>query len=230
MNRVNLIYNHPLYKEKFDKLQVAEKDRIFCNHTLEHFMDVGRLMYIRYLESTVELLQEPGMSQEDSMVRENSMAREASMVRENSMARNNLAVTREIIYATALMHDIGRISQIENDIPHDVASAKLCDVILPECGFAQWEIVMIKQAILEHRNDLCSNDLLSNDPCSNDSCSNNSCFNNLLHFYSTQENNFGHTLSKLLYWADKKSRNCFNCPAYTECNWSFEKRNSHISY
>lgn len=216
MNRVNLIYNHPLYKEKFDKLQVAEKNRIFCNHTLEHFMDVGRLMYIRYLEDAVELLHESDMSQVNSLSRETSMlqdisiVQETSMLRDTSMAPNNLAVTREIIYATALMHDIGRISQIENDIPHDVASAKLCDVILPECGFAQWEIVMIKQAVLEHRNDLC--------------------LNNSLHFYSTQEKNFGHILSKLLYWADKKSRNCFNCPAYTECNWSFEKRNLEISY
>lgn len=32
-------------------------------------------------------------------------------------------------------------------------------------------------------------------------------------------------LASLFYKADKKSRNCFNCSAQNECNWSYEKRN-----
>ncbi|WP_027398852.1 HD domain-containing protein [Anaerovorax odorimutans] len=36
------------------------------------------------------------------------------------------------------------------------------------------------------------------------------------------------TLSELLYKADKMSRNCFNCSASKDCNWSNEKKNLKI--
>lgn len=179
MNRIDLIFKHPLYKEKYNKLLLAEKDRIFCNHTLEHFMDVARLMYIRYLESGIELSEAVNMSA-------------------NTDKTENHA--RDIIYATALMHDIGRIDQIENNIPHDVASAKFCDIVLPGCGFSQNEIAMIQDAILKHRNDTS-------------------------HFNTPTSNS---QLATLLYWADKQSRNCFVCDAYDKCNWSSEKRNLQI--
>ena len=45
MKRVNLIYRHPLYQKKYNALQKAEEHRKFCNHTLEHFLDVARLAY-----------------------------------------------------------------------------------------------------------------------------------------------------------------------------------------
>lgn len=38
------------------------------------------------------------------------------------------------------------------------------------------------------------------------------------------------TLSDIIYYADKKSRNCFCCLAKKECNWSDEKKNLHIEY
>ena len=50
MKRVNLIYRHPLYQKKYNALQKAEEHRKFCNHTLEHFLDVARLMYIYSVE------------------------------------------------------------------------------------------------------------------------------------------------------------------------------------
>lgn len=80
MKRVNEIYDHPVFQEKFRALQEAEKDRLFCKHTLEHFIDVARLMYLFALEQ-------------------------------------ELAVSKEVIYALALMHDIGRIDQIEKGFP-----------------------------------------------------------------------------------------------------------------
>lgn len=114
MNRVNQLYHHPVYQGKFRALQEAEKDRKFCKHTLEHFLDVARLMYIDALEHELDL-------------------------------------SREMIYAMALMHDIGRIDQITKGIPHEQAGADLCDRILPDCGFTGDEISMIKDAILHHR-------------------------------------------------------------------------------
>ena len=55
MKRVNLIYRHPLYQKKYNALQKAEEHRKFCNHTLEHFLDVARLMYIYSVERELSL-------------------------------------------------------------------------------------------------------------------------------------------------------------------------------
>ena len=50
MKRINQILSHPVFREQFALLQEAEADRIFCRHTMEHFLDVARLMYIYNLE------------------------------------------------------------------------------------------------------------------------------------------------------------------------------------
>lgn len=180
MKRVNLIYEHPVFQGKFRALQAAEKERKFCNHTLEHLLDVARLMYIDALEQ-------------------------------------DLSISKELIYATALMHDIGRIDQIEQGTPHELAGAALCDVILPECGFLKEETEAIKAAILLHRNEtsgnmpdknLCDKDMFDEKKtvCENDH------------------------LCEILYRADKKSRNCFACEMKKECNWDEEKMNLNIEY
>lgn len=62
-----------------------------------------------------------------------------------------LSISKEVIYAAAFMHDIGRIDQIEKGIPHEMAGAALCDRILPDCGFAKEEMSLIKDFILHHR-------------------------------------------------------------------------------
>lgn len=50
MENVNKILNHTKYKELLDELNELEKEREFCNHTLEHFLDVARIAYIDVLE------------------------------------------------------------------------------------------------------------------------------------------------------------------------------------
>lgn len=112
--RCQKIYEHPLYKENFLKLQELEQDRIFCRHTFEHFLDVARIAYIINLE-------------------------------------HNLNIKREIIYAAALLHDIGRAMQYENGTPHEKAGAQISQIILPECGFSDEETQMIVNAIMSHR-------------------------------------------------------------------------------
>lgn len=127
MNRVNSIIDNKLYKEKYDELQILEANRIFCNHGMEHFLAVARLMYIRELENH-KLLTDAGQPTE-----------------------YNEMIPKHIIYAVALMHDIGRVDQIKEGIPHELASAALCDEILPGCGYTEEEICIIKTAILGHR-------------------------------------------------------------------------------
>ena len=43
MERVNRIWNHPLYQENFRLLLLMEADRKFCCHGLSHCLDVARL-------------------------------------------------------------------------------------------------------------------------------------------------------------------------------------------
>ena len=62
-----------------------------------------------------------------------------------------LGVDKELIYAAALLHDIGRHLQYTRNIPHDQASAQLAEVILTDCGFSQAERTEVEDAILQHR-------------------------------------------------------------------------------
>jgi uncharacterized protein len=174
LSRCQKIYDHPLYQKHFESLQELEKDRIFCRHTFEHFMDVARIAYIMNLE------QELGLS-------------------------------KEIIYAAALLHDIGRDEQYINGTPHEVASAKIAEEILGGCGFSDDEIRMIVGAIKSHRGSK-ENSNEENCPGTREESS-ESVFN----------------LSRIIYTADKASRQCFSCKAQEECNWSMDKRNLEIS-
>ena len=63
-----------------------------------------------------------------------------------------LELSKTMIYATALLHDIGRHVQYEDGTPHEIASAQLAEEILKECGFRPKECALILQAIRDHRN------------------------------------------------------------------------------
>ena len=124
MKRVNLIYRHPLYQKKYNALQKAEEHRKFCNHTLEHFLDVARLAYIFALE-------------------------------------RNLDCSRELIYCTALLHDIGRAEQYSNGTPHDEAGVTIAGQILADLNFSESEKAQILTAIGEHRSSTGNLPILS---------------------------------------------------------------------
>lgn len=50
MENVNKILNHIKYKVLLNELNELEKDREYCKHNLEHFLDVARISYIDVLE------------------------------------------------------------------------------------------------------------------------------------------------------------------------------------
>ena len=50
MENVNKILNNLKYKSLLNELNKLEINREFCNHTLEHFLDVARIAYITVLE------------------------------------------------------------------------------------------------------------------------------------------------------------------------------------
>lgn len=63
----------------------------------------------------------------------------------------NAALSKEMIYAAALLHDIGRHEEYLQGIPHEKSSASLCFPILEACDFTPEEISEIQIAILNHR-------------------------------------------------------------------------------
>ncbi len=63
-----------------------------------------------------------------------------------------LDISKEIVYATALLHDIGRFKQYEDGTPHHEASYKIAEELLKEAGFDYREQNIILEAIIKHRN------------------------------------------------------------------------------
>ena len=109
-----------------------------------------------------------------------------------------LGLDREVIYAAAVLHDIGKVLQYEEGIPHEITGEKIAAEILDglagENAFSETEKTMILTAIRGHRK-------LRDEP---------------------------EVLERLLYESDKASRMCFACPADPQCDWNEEKKNKEI--
>lgn len=63
---------------------------------------------------------------------------------------SSLGLEREIIYAAALLHDIGRDIEYDCGTLHDLASAEIAPQILKDCGFNDSETDLIVDAIRNH--------------------------------------------------------------------------------
>ena len=109
-----------------------------------------------------------------------------------------LGLDREVIYAAAVLHDIGKVLQYEEGLPHEITGEKIAAEILDglagENAFSETEKTMILTAIRGHRK-------LRDEP---------------------------EVLERLLYESDKASRMCFACPAEPQCDWNEEKKNKEI--
>lgn len=60
-------------------------------------------------------------------------------------------IKKDVVYGTALLHDIGKIEQYRNKIPHEKASVWLAKPILEQCGYEEEEIELMLGAIDNHR-------------------------------------------------------------------------------
>ena len=122
MERLNQIWNHPLYRENLKKLSELERDRIFCGHGPEHLLDVARLAWIANLEL-------------------------------------GLGYEKPVVYAAALIHDIGRAMEYESGLSHEEGSRRLGARILPDCGYREEEQALILEAVANHRKAADRQDL-----------------------------------------------------------------------
>ncbi len=58
MKRINCIILNNEYISHIKKIEVAEKDRVFCHHDMTHFLDVSRIAWIINLEENLNINKE----------------------------------------------------------------------------------------------------------------------------------------------------------------------------
>ena len=66
---------------------------------------------------------------------------------------NGLKYSKDVIYAIGLLHDIGRVKQYEEGIPHDEASVMMAKEILESTDFTEDEKKLILSGIDSHRKE-----------------------------------------------------------------------------
>ena len=69
-----------------------------------------------------------------------------------------LPYSKDIIYAAALLHDIGRYEQYKNGTPHNIAGERISGKILLQCGYDENEAEIISKAISVHRTPADTDD------------------------------------------------------------------------
>ena len=109
---------------------------------------------------------------------------------------------KDLIYAAGLLHDIGRVRQYQYGEDHHTAGIPYVKEILAESGYSADETEIITGAISAHK----------------------SADNGSIAWGKESYKIF----AGLLYEADKKSRNCFMCEAYDDCNWTEDKKNKGV--
>lgn len=121
-------------------------------------------------------------------------------------ARERLSISRDVVYAAALLHDIGRAVEYETGEDHDAAGARIAGEILEELDadveFSLTERALIAYAVGAHRSRAAK----------------------------TASDARASALAAALRFADKASRPCYACPARQRCNWPDEKINHRIAW
>lgn len=118
----NSITATPLFAETVAAIEELERDRIFCHHDMDHFLDVARIAAL--------------------------MA-----------ADEGIVIDRDIIYACALLHDIGRAQQYKDGTEHEKAGVPIAESILKECGCRDEDIRIITDAIKSHGDESVKDDM-----------------------------------------------------------------------
>lgn len=60
---------------------------------------------------------------------------------------------KPVIYAMALLHDIGRCEEYESNVPHHTAGAVIARRILKRCGYSDADTEAICLAIEQHKHE-----------------------------------------------------------------------------
>ncbi len=125
MKRVEFLLNSTSYQSYMENIRQWEKTRRFCRHDRNHMWEVARTGYILYLSGEVVCPEFEAFSP---------------------------TAVKEMIYAAAFLHDIGRFLEYEDaSKDHSKESAVLARPLLVEAGFSDAEVSLILHAIAMHR-------------------------------------------------------------------------------
>ena len=121
------------------------------------------------------------------------------------------ALDKDLVYATALLHDVGRSTQYLEGTPHAEAGIEPAKTILTDCGFSEAETAMALRAIAEHSDESsASPEVIARTMPE-----------------KVVDEQLSAQLTEVIYDGDKLSRDCFRCEVNTECNWAeWMKKNS----
>lgn len=131
-----------------------------------------------------------------------------------------LGLDKEIVYAAALLHDIGRARQYACGLPHDMASAELTRKIMPECGFSADETAEAAAAVEGHsqsrRAVAAGEGEQGRSTAAREQCG----YSGKIRGECSKK-----YLGSILREADHVSRSCFACDARESCYWTDERKN-----
>ena len=113
-----------------------------------------------------------------------------------------LQIDKDLIYAAALLHDIGRSEEYTDGIPHDEAGARIAKEILKRSSYSDEEREAIISAVHGHRG----------------------------HSEPEETGGLIGRLAYVIKRADKESRLCLSCDARDTCKWPDDKKNLNIKY
>ena len=120
---------------------------------------------------------------------------------------NGLGLAQDVVYAAALLHDIGRAAEYSAGISHDAAGAEIARRILgtvvPEQRFSSAEVDAIVEAVRGHRADDAR-------------------------AVQSEASSMSSRLAAVIAEADHRSRPCFACAALATCYWAEEKKNMAV--
>ena len=120
---------------------------------------------------------------------------------------DSFGLARDVVYAAALLHDIGRAAEYSEGISHDEAGAEIARRILGtvvlEQRFSSAEADAIVEAVRGHRADDVD-------------------------AVPRELSSLSSRLVRVIAEADHRSRPCFACASRATCYWSEEKKNMAV--
>ena len=217
--RVNRILGDEEYLKYIHEIEELERDRIFCRHNMEHFLNVARIACLLDHEDSLYAPEYSGSKEESSWTDErilpdsldaskpedfrdvskpvdshDALKPADSLDSSKTAGSHETSSWEEIIYAAALLHDIGRGQEYLTGVRHEEESARLAPPIIRRAGFNDEEEGLIISAIANHRNKECPKG----------------------------------RLDSIIYRADKLSRPCYYCKASQQCHKTDDKKNLEL--
>lgn len=118
---------------------------------------------------------------------------------------DNANISKDLVYAAALFHDIGRGKAYQSGGNHDKVSADIAKKLLPDYGYNNDEVNQICDAIVSHSGRV-----------------------NIEEFKKKRQDKIKLSIADYLKVSDQLSRNCFSCKVSDNCKWNEEEKNTNI--